>query len=55
MKPIEVTRGFRFNDHIGEIRVMIVQDGYAMVRRPGAMPFVKSVKEILRQIEQGTD
>lgn len=38
----------RWKDHTGPIRVMSgpVQ-GYVMVRRPGAVPFVLSVKQIL--------
>lgn len=27
-------------DHIGPVRLMAQADGYRMVRRPGAMPFV---------------
>ena len=38
----------RWRDHIGPIRVMSEPiDGYLMVRRPGAAPFVLSVKQML--------
>lgn len=28
------------------VRVMVIAEGYAMVRRPGAMPYVASAKEL---------
>lgn len=45
--PNDVKRGFRYRDRIGEIRVMAVADGYAMCRRPGAVPFIKMVAEVV--------
>ena len=32
-----------------EVRVMAVAEGYAMVRRKGAMPYVCSIKEIAQE------
>lgn len=38
----------RWRDHIGPIRVMSgPHQGYLMVRRPGAVPFVLHVSQIL--------
>lgn len=42
-----IKRGFKFADAFGEFRVMAVADGYAMIRRPGCQPTVKSVREII--------
>lgn len=33
-----------WEDRIGRVRVMGVIEGYAMVRRPGAMPFCVPIK-----------
>jgi hypothetical protein len=38
-------RGDVRTDNFGRIVCMAVADGYVMCRRPGCMPFVKSVKE----------
>lgn len=35
-----------WEDRIGPIRVMGVVEGYAMVRRPGAMPFCIPLKDL---------
>lgn len=32
-----------------DVRVMAVSEGYAMVRRKGAMPYVCSIKEIAQE------
>lgn len=32
--------------HPRRVRVLVIADGYAMVRRPGAMPYVASVKDL---------
>jgi len=37
------------------VRVMAVADGYVMVRYPGAVPFIKSVKEFFAEFEQQAD
>lgn len=34
------------NDKWMEVVVMAISDGYAMVRRPGCMPFVVRVEEL---------
>lgn len=47
-----VKRGDRTIDEHGEIRVMAVADGYVMVRRPGCLPFVLSVKEFLTKSQE---
>lgn len=39
--------GKRF-DSRGELRLMAQADGYAMVRRPGCMPFVMSFSDWLK-------
>lgn len=36
----------QWEDEYGIIRVMVVAEGYAMCRRPGAVPFVIAVKHI---------
>lgn len=46
MSEPEIIVGFRFGDGIGEIRVMAIAEGYAMCRRPRAVPFVRSIKDI---------
>lgn len=47
----EVKRGTVYHDHIGPIRVMVVHDGYAMVRRPGCMPWVEPVKAVCAKLD----
>lgn len=42
----EIHVGDRLDYRGGAIRVMAIAEGYAMVRRPGAMPFVVSLKEL---------
>lgn len=42
-----VKAGFVYHDRIGKIRVMAVAENYAMCRRPGAIPFVKSIAEVI--------
>ena len=32
-------------DNFGPIRIMAIAGGYAMVRRPGGMPFVELIRE----------
>ena len=43
-----VLRGGGWVDEVSkvEVRVMVIAEGYAMVRRKGAMPFVCSVKDL---------
>lgn len=38
--------GYVWVDKYGPIRIIALADGYAMCRRPGALPVVISVKEI---------
>jgi hypothetical protein len=47
----DIQRGFKFYDS-GEIRVMAVADGYAMCRRPGAAPFIRSLGDIVLLVVQ---
>jgi len=35
----------RYDDH-SNVRVMAIADGYVMIRRPGCIPFIKTVKEL---------
>lgn len=45
----------QWRDHIGPIRVMCEpHEGYVMVRRPGATPFVLSVRNILNSVSHPT-
>lgn len=45
----------RWRDHHGKITVMGEPiKGYVMVRRPGAMPFVLSVSQILNAVKHST-
>jgi len=45
----------RWKDRTGPIRVMCEPvEGYVMVRRPGAMPFVLHVSELLNQARHPT-
>ncbi len=37
-------------DQHGPVRIMAIADGYAMVRRPGCMPFVEPIREFGRSI-----
>lgn len=41
-----IAKGLRFRDRLGDLRVMAVAEGYAMVRRPHAIPFIMTVKEV---------
>jgi hypothetical protein len=41
-----VKPGARFRDEVGEFRVMAVAEGWAMCRRKGCSPFVRSVRDI---------
>ncbi len=41
----EVSRGDTITDYLSKIIILAVADGYVMCRRPGAIPFIKSVKE----------
>ena len=36
----------------GTVKVMTVSDGYAMVRRPGCMPYVMSIKKVAALMEK---
>ena len=42
--------GYTWQDDISPIRVMAVADGYAMVRRPGCLPFVVALAGIATQV-----
>lgn len=44
----DVKRGQHWRDRNGHYRVMAVAEGYAMIRRKGCAPFVRSAKEIER-------
>jgi hypothetical protein len=46
---VTIEAGYTWSDEIGSVRVMAVAEGYAMCRRPGAMPFVRSIKELRDQ------
>lgn len=46
MSESEIKAGFKFKDTIGEIRVLAVAEGHAMVRRPHSYPFTISLKDI---------
>lgn len=48
MTSDDVKRGQVRRDHHAEYNVMAVADGYAMVRRKGAMPFVLPVKTVTK-------
>ena len=43
---MDVKRGQHRRDTHGTYRVMVVAEGYAMVRRKGCAPFLRRVKEI---------
>lgn len=36
-----------WKDDYGHAKVMAVKDGYAMMRRPGSVPFVVCVRDLL--------
>jgi hypothetical protein len=42
-----VQPGDRFVDDVGPLRVMAVAEGYAMLRRPYAVPFVRPIPYLL--------
>lgn len=42
-----------WSDWVGSARVLAVAEGYAMLRRKGAVPFVVSVKELDESWEFG--
>ena len=44
-RPVRLPRPVRRFDKHGEIRLMATSGGYVMVRRPGCIPFVLSLKE----------
>lgn len=46
--------GLRLSDEHGAMRVMAVAEGYVMLRRPRATPFVRSVKEIEKLLIAGS-
>lgn len=43
-----IRAGYTWEGEYGPIVVMAVADGYAMCRRPGCIPFIRTVKEIER-------
>jgi len=44
----EVLPGQRWRDEMGEVRVLAVGEGYAMLKRRRRNPFVASVAQMLR-------
>lgn len=48
-----VKAGDRFSDEHGNMRVMAVAQGYAMCRRTGCTPFVRTVAEVAAQMHDG--
>lgn len=42
-------------DERGDVRVMAIADGWCMVRRKGAMPFVITTRELARKVEDAVD
>lgn len=49
MNEADIKPGLKFKDVLGEIRVMAVAEKYAMCRRPHAIPFVWSFKELIER------
>ena len=56
--PIYVMSGFKNNKatwkFVGFAKVLTISDGYAMLRFKGAMPFIKSVKDLERWKKDGS-
>jgi hypothetical protein len=41
--------GYTWHDAHGPMRVIAIADGYAMCRRPGCIPFVRSIADLRNQ------
>lgn len=47
--------GDKYTDHYGEFRVMAIAEGWVMVRRKGAVPFVLYAKDIKEKVNAPAD
>jgi hypothetical protein len=53
IEPKDLQVGYTFKDKYGTFRIMAIVDGYAMARRPNAIPFTITLKAIILRLKSG--